>query len=240
MIEIFNQSEFDLRCCWGSQGVAQVAPSCDVVIIVDVLSFSTCVEIATSNGAIVYPYQWKDASAIDYAESLQAELATSRKSFGYSLSPSSLTKIPWGTKLVLPSPNGSALTLLTQKRLTLAGCLRNCESVARYAQKWGKKIAVIAAGERWQDGSLRFAWEDFVGAGAILSYLSGSLSPEAEAAVVVFNSCKNNIFKYLQKCSSGKELITVGFKVDVELAADINVSDCVPVFTHNAYIKQKL
>lgn len=93
---IFDQSEFDLRCEWSQQGVTQLAPISDVVVIVEVLSFSTCVEIATNNGAIVFPYQWKDESAIDYAKSLQAELAKSDRTSnnGYSLSPTSLTQIP--------------------------------------------------------------------------------------------------------------------------------------------------
>jgi 2-phosphosulfolactate phosphatase len=48
---IYNQSEFNLRCEWGPQGVAELVPISDVVVIVDVLSFSTCVEITTNNGA---------------------------------------------------------------------------------------------------------------------------------------------------------------------------------------------
>ncbi len=235
---IFNQSEFDLRCEWGQQGVIQLVPISDVVIIVDVLSFSTAVEIATNNGAIIFPYQWKDSSALNYAKSIKADLATKRTSTtGYSLSPQSLTKISTGTKLVLPSPNGSSLTLLTGNTFTLTGCLRNCEAVARFAQKNGSKIAVIPAGEKWEDGSLRFALEDLIGAGAILSYLSGSLSPEAETAVAVFNTKKNSLLSTLKKCSSGKELIARGFELDVELAAAMNFSDCVPVFTENAYVK---
>lgn len=235
---IFNQSEFDLSCEWGKQGVIQLAPVSDVVIIVDVLSFSTAVEIATNNGAMIFPYQWKDNSALDYAKSIKAELATNRTSTtGYSLSPQSLTKISPGTKLVLPSPNGSSLTLLTQKTPTLAGCLRNCQAVARFAQNYGDRIAVIPAGERWEDGTLRPALEDLIGAGAILSYLSGSLSPEAQAAVAVFNTFKNDFFGTLKKCSSGKELIARGFESDVQLAAMINVSDCVPVFTRIFYVK---
>jgi len=84
---IFDQSEFDLRCEWGQQGVTQLAPISDVVVIVDVLSFSTCVEIATNNGATIFPYQWKDESARTYAKSVQAELASSDRTSdnGYSL-----------------------------------------------------------------------------------------------------------------------------------------------------------
>ncbi|OUL22522.1 2-phosphosulfolactate phosphatase [Nostoc sp. 106C] len=234
---IFDQAEFALRCEWGQQGVAQLAPISDAIIIVDVLSFSTATEIATNNGAIIYPYQWRDDSAIDYAKSLKAELSKGRMSQeGYSLSPASLTKIPTGTKLVIPSPNGSTLTLLTGKTPTIAGCLRNSEAVAKFAQKYGSRIAVIPAGEKWEDGTLRPAFEDLIGAGAILSCLSGSLSPEAETAIVAFHTFQNNLLTFLKKCSSGKELIDKGYELDVELAAAFNISDCVPLFTENAYI----
>lgn len=239
MNAIYNQLEFALRCEWGEQGINQLVPISDVVVIVDVLSFSTCVEIATNNnGAIVFPYQWKDESAIDYAKSVQAELASSKRTSdnSYSLSPTSLTKIPAGTKLVLPSPNGSYLTLLTGTTPTLAGCLRNCEAVAKFAQRYGSKIAVIPAGERWEDGSLRPAFEDAIAAGAILSYLNGTLSPEAEAAVAAFHIFKKDLLAYLKKCSSGKELIARGFESDVELAAAINISSCVPLLACKAYV----
>jgi 2-phosphosulfolactate phosphatase len=239
---IYDQSEFDLRCEWGLHGVAQLAPISDVVVIVDILSFTTCVEIATNNGAIIFPYAYKDESVVDYAKSVQAELASHRQRWtttGYSLSPKSIEQIPSGTRLVLPSPNGSFLTLTTGNTPTLAGCLRNCQAVAQFAQKYGNKIAVIPGGERWKDdGTLRPAFEDLIGAGAILNYLHGSLSPEAQMAVATFQAFEHDLLGYLQKCSSGKELIAAGFESDVELAAAYNISDCVPLFTDNAYVKQ--
>ncbi len=137
----------------------------------------------------------------------------------------------------MPSANGYFLTLHTGNTPTLTGCLRNCQAVAEFAQKYGDKIAVIPAGERWKDdGSLRPAFEDLIGAGAILSYLRGSLSPEAEAAVAAFQAFQQDLVGYLKKCSSGKELIEKGFELDVELAAAFNISDCVPLLTDNAYV----
>ncbi len=216
-----------------------MAPISDVIIIVDVLSFSTSVEIATHNGAMIFPYQWRDKSAINYAQKFQAELASRERQprQGYSLSPSSLLNIPAETRLVLPSPNGSTLSLKTGSTLTLAGCLRNANAIAHFAQNHGKKIAVIPAGERWLDGSVRFAVEDLIGAGAILSNFQGKLSPEAETAVMTFNSLKDKILTVLKQCSSGKELINRGFFQDVELAAQLNQSSCVPILRNNFYVK---
>lgn len=98
---------------------------------------------------------------------------------------------------------------------------------------------MIPAGERWKDdNSLRAAFEDLLGAGAILSYLQGSLSPEAEVAVATFQAFHKDIFGYLRRCSSGKELITKGYESDVEIASAYNISDCVPVFTDKTYIKR--
>ncbi|NJK47348.1 hypothetical protein HC931_03330 [Candidatus Gracilibacteria bacterium] len=236
---IFDQSEFDLRCEWGQQGVTKLASISDVVVIVDVLSFSTCVDIATSCEAIVFPYRSHDASIDDYAKSINALLTSRDRAIGYSLSPTSLLNIPPQTRLVLPSPNGSTLTLSTGKITTLTGCLRNCLASARFAQTCGSKIAVIPAGERWDDGTLRPAWEDWIGAGAILSYLPGRLSPEAEAAVAAFERVKERLEAGLCQCCSGKELISRGFATDVKLASALNSSDCVPIFLNGAYVKAK-
>jgi 2-phosphosulfolactate phosphatase len=96
----FDQSGFDVRCEWGENGIRHLARVSDAVVIVDVLSFSTCVEIANSRGAIVFPYRWKDESAVAFAASVNAELAGGRRDGrAYSLSPSSLIDIPAGTRL---------------------------------------------------------------------------------------------------------------------------------------------
>ena len=232
-----DQSGFDLRCEWGPQGALALAPGSDAVIIVDVLSFSTCVEIAVSRGAIVFPFRFKDERAAGFAREKDAILAGKRgEPGGFSLSPASLLRLPANAKLVLPSPNGATLSLLTGSVPTLAGCLRNARAVAEAALSFGPRVSVLPAGERWEaDGSLRPALEDLVGAGAILACLPGTRSPDAELAVVAYERARLDLPGFLASCASGRELVERGFPEDVELSAQENVGKAAPRLRNGAY-----
>lgn len=231
----FDQADFEVRCEWGEQGVLHLAPISDVVVIIDVLSFSTCIDIANSRGAIVFPYQWNAESVMAFAQSIDATIADRRGSSGYSLSPASLLSIYEGTRLVLPSPNGSSLSLSTGVIPTLTGCLRNCRAVALAAMNYGRRIAVVPAGEKWSDGSLRPSFEDFIGAGAVISYLKGNLSPESQAAGAAYRDARQSVKHLIKQSGSGQELIERGFEQDVDLASEVNSSDCVPTLVNGAY-----
>jgi 2-phosphosulfolactate phosphatase len=228
-------AEFEIEMEWGFHGVEQLAPAADVCIIVDVLSFTTCVEIAVNREAIVYPFfgEYEDARA--YGRSLNAEVASRQRDSGLALSPNSLREIPAGTRLVLPSPNGSRLSLATGATPTLAGCLRNARAIAEYAMELGRQIALIPAGERWPDASLRPSLEDLIGAGAILEHLEGVPSTEAQLARDAWNGANENVRQLLLDCVSGRELVDRGFKADVLLAAESNISRCVPLLRDGAY-----
>lgn len=89
-----HQADYDIRCEWGEHGILELSRSSDVVIIVDVLSFSTCVDIATARGAVLYPYPWKDERAREFAAAVDAELAVARGAGRFSLSPASFLDIP--------------------------------------------------------------------------------------------------------------------------------------------------
>ena len=238
MIGYFDQQEYEVRFEWGLPGVEALAPVSDVVIIVDVLSFTTCVDIACGRGAAVFPYRGSLETLPAFAADRDAEFATKGRGHGgaYSLSPSSLLSIPKGTRLVLPSPNGSTLSLATGDVPTIAGCLRNARAVAKRAGALGQRISVIAAGERWPErGLLRPGIEDLLGAGAIISHLDGTRSPEAETVAAAFRAAKDNLLDILRGCGSGKELIGRGFETDVELAAKLNVSEAAPILVDRAY-----
>jgi 2-phosphosulfolactate phosphatase len=235
----FDQEQFDIRCEWGAAGVGRIAP-CDVTVIVDVLSFTTTVDVALARGVTIFPYRWKDDSAAAYARERCAELAGPRHRLegGYSLAPSSLARAPAGLRLVLPSPNGSSLAFAALGRgaIVAAGCLRNSAAVAAWARHAGKQVTVVPAGERWPDGSLRPAVEDLIGAGALIRHLAGRLSPEADVAVASFEGVRGRLRETLMDCASGRELIELGFAADVELASDLDVSRVVPVLDGEAFV----
>lgn len=230
-----DQREFRLRFEWGPQGVASLAPESDAVVIVDVLSFSTAVAVAAARGATVFPYRWNDRTAADYAGSVDALLAGPRREGGFSLSPGSLMSLPSGSRIVLPSPNGATLSLATGATPTFAGCLRNAAAVAQAARSCGPRVTVIACGEQWPNGALRPALEDQVGAGAILSRLCGTRSPEAAAAVSVFQSVAAHLPEALRDSVSGRELIGRGFEGDVAVASELDSDDVAPRLRAGAY-----
>ncbi|NTU18729.1 phosphosulfolactate phosphohydrolase [Brevibacillus sp. HB1.2] len=228
---VCKQLNYTARFDWGYEGVEQVGAASDMIVIIDVLSFSTCVDIVTGRGGIVYPYQVKDESAVAFAKQKVALLAGKRGE-PISLSPACLKTVPMGSRMVLPSQNGSTCTLLAKKTgaKVIAACLRNASSVARYIQQQKGTVTVIACGERWGNGALRPAIEDMIAAGALLHELEEyRLSPEAKMAVAAFRSAQDHLLAYLQKCASGQELISKGYPEDVALAAEWNQSFTVPV-----------
>jgi 2-phosphosulfolactate phosphatase len=237
---IYDQAGYAVCFDWGESGARSLTATAEVCVVVDVLSFSTAVDIAIARGAVVYPSSGMDAA--DLAAQVGAEFAVLRRQVSagspYSLSPASLMAVAPDTRLVLTSPNGATITLMAAEagKPVLAGCLRNAATVAGAARKLGQRVAVIAAGERWPDGSLRPALEDLLGAGAIIEHLGTQrCSPEAEAAAAAFRAARTDLRQRLRSCASGRELIAAGYPQDVELAAELDVSDAVPLFRDGGF-----
>jgi 2-phosphosulfolactate phosphatase len=78
-----------------------------------------------------------------------------------------------------------------------------------------------------------------IGAGAIVSRLSGVRSPEAAVAAAAFERVADGLVEPISSCSSGRELIERGFRRDVELASALDVSRIVPVLEGDAFIDKK-
>jgi 2-phosphosulfolactate phosphatase len=141
--------------------------------------------------------------------------------------------------LVLPSPNGSAIAAAAGGRVTVAASLRNARAVAAWMTRCQDgPFAVVAAGERWPDGSLRPALEDLLGAGAVLAARSElaplAESPEAAAARAAYET-SDSIPDDVRTSVSGAELVTSGFSQDVDVAVEIDTSDGVPILRGEAF-----
>jgi len=217
--------------------------------VVDVLSFTTTLTVAIDAGTNVLPYRWNDATAAQYAREHDAVLAVARsqaKPGQISLSPVSLRQGQPPARLVLPSPNGSTIAheLGRSTGTCLGASLRNAGAVADWiSNRHGADepaVAVIAAGERWPDGSLRPAVEDLWGAGAVLAALEAcgwqDLSPEAQMAAAAWNAVAGRRLRAaLLGCASGQELAAAGFEGDVLIAAEFDQSASVPLLADGGF-----
>ena len=241
-----RQLEHRIRFDWGPTGATAIAEGADVAVVVDVLSFTTTLCVAVERGMDVLPYRWRDERAAAYAEERAAVLAVGRlegrslpPSSAVSLSSAAMSHVAGIDRIVLPSPNGSSISFgLADSGCTVVGaCLRNRTAVARWlVAQPGATIAVVAAGERWPDGSLRPASEDLWGAGAVLALLPrDDLSPEARTAADAFRAVEDRLPAAVHDCASGLELSGAGFADDVDVAAELDVSDVVPVLGDGAF-----
>lgn len=238
-----RQAAARVRFDWGLPGAAAVARDADVAVIVDVLSFTTTLTVALDADVTVLPYRWGDReSAEQYARQHHAVLAVSRSQAAVG----QLSLSPWSVRhaaepparLVLPSPNGSTIAyeLAASATTCLGACLRNASAVAAWIiSQYDPRqttVALIAAGERWDDGSLRPAVEDMWGAGAVIAGMQeahwGEVSPEADAARAAYEATAGHEHDVLRNCASGQELIRAGFATDVAIAAETDHSSTVP------------
>ncbi|MBA8825348.1 2-phosphosulfolactate phosphatase [Saccharopolyspora lacisalsi] len=229
------QHPHGVRFDWGIDGMRNLATECPVVVVVDVLSFSTCVDVAIEAGARVLPLRWHDARGRRAAEEAGAVMAGPRGTAGWSLSPSSLRGLHAGVLLALPSPNGATLCAEAADlgATVFTGCLRNTTAIAHSAAHAtdGEPIGVVAAGERWNGGALRPAVEDLLGAGAITAELrkhAVTCSSEADLAAVTYRAAAHRLGALITDGASGRELSARGFAHDVELACDTNTSSVAP------------
>lgn len=251
-VTVFEQGGFDLRVEWGLDGVRALGPHCAVLIIVDVLSFTTTVDIALGRGGRVLPLPWRDERAAEAAAKAGATLTTSGliatddqnfaadQSGGWTLRPSSLVELPAGTFLGISSPNGATLSAAAAVTGTtvLAGCLRNASAVAAMASAITGPIGIVPAGERWRpEQLLRPALEDYLGAGAIAAAVTGRTAPSAEASLAIhaYRSVSGRVPELLADSVSGRELTAAGVPSDVTLAGEVDVSTVVPLLTSGVF-----
>jgi 2-phosphosulfolactate phosphatase len=238
-----------VRFEWGPTGAEAIADGADLAVVVDVLSFTTTLCVAVERGMTVLPHRWRDERAAAYAEERDATLAVGRlearslpAGAGVSLSAAAMAQVSGVQRIVLPSPNGSSISfgLADSGAQVVGACLRNRSAVAALLTERlerGATVAVVAAGERWPDDTLRPAVEDLWGAGAVLALLDADLSPEARLAAEAFRAVEDTLAAAVHGCASGLELTVATFGEDVEVAAELDVADVVPLLEGGEFVR---
>jgi 2-phosphosulfolactate phosphatase len=204
--EAFDQSTYQVRLEWGTEGLARLA-SADVIVVVDVLRFGATVIRALEDGV---ESRLDDARAASINGAVVAEAAA-----------------------------GIGVVLL--------GGLRNASAVAaavlaEQERRGGRtSVAVIAAGERTSSDAaspLRFAVEDFLGAGAVIAALADRgidhSSPEAAAAAESFRALRGAARHLLTASGSGREL--ADRRDEVHAAAAVDAASVVPVLRDGVFV----
>lgn len=246
---IYSQHGYRCRLEWGRDGARRAAARGDIMVVVDVLSFSTAVATAVHYGGIVYPCAYNETPE-ELAKVVGGEIAVRRSEFPakgrFSLSPLSFLNLEHGTVVVLTSPNGATCSRYAREVPYLfAGALVNARAVgmavSSLLEHMEHDVTVIAAGERWaeysEDGELRVAIEDYLGAGAIISHIAARKSPEATLCEHAFQAVEPRLRELLLECSSGLELIVKGYQGDVEHAASLDLYEHVPIMRNGRFKK---
>ncbi len=219
---------------WGWRGARKAAARDDVTVIVDVLRFSTTAATAIAHGGVICPAT-EDEDADARAAELGAVRARHRTGEGgaFTLSPRDYLTLTPGTRIVLPSPNGATCCRRAASApVVLVGAFVNARAVAEAAASFGRNVTIVACGERVtsdEDGAIRFAVEDYLGAGAILASAKLTLTVEAEVCAGAFAVSENRLDALLRGCDSGRELRDKGLNDDVAFAVQLNLFDAVPI-----------
>jgi 2-phosphosulfolactate phosphatase len=216
----FDQRRYQVRFEWGASGLARLAPA-DVVVVVDVLRFSTTVTDAVARGETV---------PLDDA--------------AHAVSPN-------GAAVAVAADRPDSLVMLgclRNARAVAAAVL--AEQQRRGDRTSVAVIAAGELTGRGPDAMLRFAVEDQLGAGAIVDAL-GTLgidhtSPEAAVAGEAFRGLRGALRHLLTASGSGQELRDRGARDEVLSAAELDaavrttsgvaVGNAVPVLRDGVFV----
>jgi 2-phosphosulfolactate phosphatase len=232
-----------VRLAWGRRGAHAAAERGDILVVVDILRFSTAAATAVHHGALIYPCATDEALYTALAQRVGGEVALHHAAAPtltrFSLSPRSFLAVEPGARIILPSPNGSTCSQYGSRAPALfVGALVNAQAVAGAVSSLltgasHLNVTVLACGERWrvpdEEGALRFAVEDYLGAGAILAALPFPQTMEAQVCAATFRAMQDQLDAALWECESGQELRAKDLGEDVRFVAQLNVYTTAPI-----------
>jgi 2-phosphosulfolactate phosphatase len=218
----------------------------DLIIVIDVLRATTSIVTLLAQGAmsIVPVATVREAIEIhkDHSDYLLVGERQDHKPEGFDFgnSPTELAEENLQKKnIVLTTTNGTkALANSKEARWIAIGAFLNAQALAQKAveisSREGIGLSFVLAGEK-----NCFSLEDFLCAGAITERFARNaveLSDKATAALLAFKGARKNLLETVQKSRHGQDLISAGFRKDIEFACQLDVYDLVP-FYKNGKVK---
>jgi 2-phosphosulfolactate phosphatase len=210
----------------------------DVSIMVDVLRASTTICVALDHFQEIIPVVSQE-KANEIAFKKKAILAGERRGvtiegFDTGNSPIEIQKFN-GEVLVLTTSNGTRIMDKMESKV-LVGCFTNAKAVAKAAKNLASsEIELVMAGVEG-----RFAIEDFLGAGEILSNLQNEKLDEYARAAVISSENNKTVRREVLNSRSSKRLNEIGFGNDVGFCLKRNISKNVPLYTEHSLKNFKL
>lgn len=200
----------------------------DVAVMVDVLRASTTITTALNNFNKIIAVKDKN-NAIELAKEYNAVLAGEREGatiagFDTGNSPVEIKNFS-GDTLVLTTSNGTRI-LEGMKAKSLIGSFVNAKAVALKASEIADNhIEIVMAGVRG-----KFAIEDFLGAGEIISYLKNYELDEMARAAYMASRDSEMVKKAIMNSNSALGLQKLGFSEDITFSIKKNIYDIIPIY----------
>jgi len=200
-------------------------------IVIDVLRATTSIVTAVTNGVdSLIPVMTPD-EAFELREQHGHFLAGEQnglmiEGFDFGNSPLEFQKNRVeGRTLVLCTSNGTkAIVKASIAEKILIASFLNAAAIVGHATKLGRDIVILCSGTIGQR-----TLEDTVCGGMIAAALDGELTPNALEAKETYLKYKNGISRCLKDSHHGKDLIRLGFAKDLDYAAQIDITDTVPI-----------
>lgn len=204
-------------------------------IVIDVLRATSTIVTALSAGAasIVPAETVMDAKSLQRPEDLMGGERFCRRIAGFDLgnSPKEYNEdTVRGRRIILTTTNGTrAIHKSTKADYVIAASLLNASAAARYALELRRDIVLLCAGSHDD-----FAIEDGLCAGLVLEELmkqsvdNVEIDDFGQAMHALYRDRSSDIYGTLLHSHSGKRLLKLGSKEDIEACARMNAFDAVP------------
>jgi 2-phosphosulfolactate phosphatase len=225
---------------WGPTGVREAIARNDLVVVVDVLRFSSTVTTAVANGFTIIPLsdpRKAERLSIDTGMPVSGKTGVAR----YSLSPLDYVNPKQVEELILVSSNGGAcVEEIPGGGTGFIGCFLNARTLGRVmrgiSEREGRNVTVVAAGEVPEDQAdgplaLRFAIEDYLACGLIFFELKLGLTADATLCMRAYESSKMDYLDLIKRSESGRYLITRGHEYDISHCVQRSIYEIVPVIS---------